>query len=57
MRARPDDIREHVAVAVPLEASRHPADRLRLGSFDVDLHQIDAIRLAVVEQRVEANGL
>ena len=48
---------EDVAVAVPLEASRHPADRVRLGSFDVDLHEIDAVRLALVEKRIKANGL
>ena len=48
---------EHVAVAMPREAGGHPANRVRLGALDVDLDEIDAARMALVEQRIERHGL
>ena len=48
---------EHVAIAMPLEAAGHPAQRVGLAALDVDLDEVDAIDAARVEQRIETGGL
>ena len=52
---------EDVTVAMLFDARGHPADRVNLGPFDVDLHEIDALFLTVtvkmsIEKWIKGDG-